>query len=454
MINDYEALANNGMSADRLASTFFKEYFKNSTPTFPINPFQMLTDLGIPFLLRQFKNYDGVYIPAKDENDIPIVGINLNRPITRQRFSAAHELCHFLKDSNKHFICVPNSQNEIERYAEKFASELLMPTVELKKQVAKYENNGYIDLDSVLLVADYFGVSFQACLYKIAYRLHMIEGDTDPNSLRKIIKKYAPDAKRQEKGLYFTVLYEQLIDSMTTMFKYEPTPHALLKFKQEYVFQDSRMEGVDIDEETAAQIVVDLRLKKQDSEYCTEGNKNIIEVAGLSFAYDYAFDECKGLITIYDAKNINKQLYITAPFPEYGGCFRETNTLVIGAKFETIDFFDIPQEMKNLDMEIKDLMDNYESLPISTYIERVAQIHHRLTVIHAFRDGNGRTSRCIANMMMLKRDIAPIFFSGDKERDYKAALNDADTKGSFDHLYQCFFQSVIKTFATLSDYQI
>ena len=127
---------------------------------------------------------------------------------------------------------------------------------------------------------------------------------------------------------------------------------------------------------------------------------------------------------------------------------------MIGAKFETIDFFDIPQEMKNLDMEIKDLMDNYESLPISTYIERVAQIHHRLTVIHAFRDGNGRTSRCFANMMLLKRDIAPIFFSGDKKRDYKAALNDADTKGSFDHLYQCFFQSVIKTFATLSDYQI
>lgn len=87
-------------------------------------------------------------------------------------------------------------------------------------------------------------------------------------------------------------------------------------------------------------------------------------------------------------------------------------------------------------------------------IERVAQIHHRLTVIHAFRDGNGRTSRCFANLMMLKQDIAPIFFSGDKKRDYKAALNDADTKGSFDHLYQCFFQSVIKTFATLSDYQI
>ena len=78
MINDYEALANNGMSADRLASTFFKEYFKNSTPTFPINPFQMLTDLGIPFLFRPFKKYDGVYIPAEDDGDVPIIAINLN----------------------------------------------------------------------------------------------------------------------------------------------------------------------------------------------------------------------------------------------------------------------------------------------------------------------------------------------------------------------------------------
>lgn len=454
MINDYEALANNGMSADRLAMTFFREYFKDSIPTFPINPFQILTDLGIPFLFRPFKTYDGVYIPAEDEDDIPIIAINLNKPITRQRYSAAHELCHFLKDSNKQFACVLGSQSAIEKYAEKFASELLMPTSELKKQVALYEKDGYVDLDSVLLIADYFGVSFKACLNKIAYKLDMIEGDTDPASLEKMSKKYKPVSKRKEKGLFYTVLYEQVIDSMTTMFRYEPTENSLLRFKAEYVFQDSRMEGVEIDQETASQIVVDLRLNKQDSEYCNEKNQNIIEVAGLSFAYDYAFEECKGLITIYDAKNINKQLYSTAPFPEFGGLYRETNTLVLGAKFETIDYFDIPQEMKNLDMEIKEFMENADTLSISKYIERVAQIHHRLTVIHAFRDGNGRTSRCFANMMLLKRDIAPIFFSGDQKRDYKAALKDADTKGTFDHLYQCFFQSIIKTFATLSDYQL
>ena len=45
MINDYEALANNGMSADRLALTFFSEYYKDTVPTFPIKPFQIQTDL-------------------------------------------------------------------------------------------------------------------------------------------------------------------------------------------------------------------------------------------------------------------------------------------------------------------------------------------------------------------------------------------------------------------------
>ena len=48
-------------------------------------------------------------------------------------------------------------------------------------------------------------------------------------------------------------------------------------------------------------------------------------------------------------------------------------------------------------------------------IERVIQIHHRMTVIHAFRDGNGRTTRAFANMLLLKRNVSPVFFR-DKEK--------------------------------------
>lgn len=110
-------------------------------------------------------------------------------------------------------------------------------------------------------------------------------------------------------------------------------------------------------------------------------------MAGLTFAYDYAFREAESEISIYDAKHLNEQLFSTAPCSEYGGRYRESNTLVLGAKFETIDYRKIPEEMYFLDKEIKTLMDEYEELPLSKYVERVIQIHHRMTVIHAFRDG-------------------------------------------------------------------
>ena len=120
MAVDFEALANSGMSADQLANIFLQEYSADKEVSYPINPFQILTNLGIPFVLRPFKKYEGIYIPAAGEGDFPIVGINLNRPITRQRYTAAHELCHHLKDVRSGFMCAINAKSEIEKYAEAF----------------------------------------------------------------------------------------------------------------------------------------------------------------------------------------------------------------------------------------------------------------------------------------------------------------------------------------------
>lgn len=86
-------------------------------------------------------------------------------------------------------MCATNARSEIEKYAENFASELLMPTAELKKQAQKYAKDGYVDLDGVLLIADYFGASFLSCLYKIAYRLHMIQRGYRCGDVAKISQK-------------------------------------------------------------------------------------------------------------------------------------------------------------------------------------------------------------------------------------------------------------------------
>ncbi len=181
---DYEQLANGGANPERLANLFLEEYYDGSQIEFPVNPFEMIRKLGIAFSFKPYEKYDGIYVPAEDEDDIPVIGINLKRPITRQRYTAAHELCHHLKDSKKSFVCLPNSQSYIEKYAEKFAGELLMPLKYLKEKSNEYENNGYVDFEDVVKIADYFGVSFQACVYRLAYRLHMIKGDTESVELK------------------------------------------------------------------------------------------------------------------------------------------------------------------------------------------------------------------------------------------------------------------------------
>lgn len=293
---------------------------------------------------------------------------------------------------------------------EAFAAEVLMPNQALRKQVALYEKNGYVDFDGVLKIADYFGVSFKACLNRLAYKSHKIEGDTSPIELDRKVRKYKPGSKRSQAGHHETVLYEQLMDAIGRLFDIVPSPFACQKFKNEYIYYDSRMEGVEIGQEEAAAIVTDLRTYKQESIYCTEKNKNIVEVAGLSLAYDYAFEEAETAINISDAKHLNEKLFSTAPYPELGGRYRETNTLVLGAKFETIPYWKIQEEMLRLDKEIQRVLDCADTMSNSAYIEAVIRIHHRLTVIHAFRDGNGRTSRAFLNMMLLKKHIPPVFF--------------------------------------------
>lgn len=440
-----------GVSADDLAAIFLKEYFAEKELVFPINPFQMLTDLQVPFIMRPFKKYEGIYIPAEDVDDFPVVGINLKRPITRQRFTAAHELCHHLKDSKNGYMC--NLKSAIERYAEEFAAGLLMPLDALKTEVDKYLVDGYISFDDVLKVAEYFGVSYETCLFRIAYRLHKIEGDISPDNLRKKKTKFKPDIRRKNLGLNSVLLYEQLFNAIGDRFDIVSTPFTCNKFKNEYIFFDSRMEGINIDQELASEIVIDIRENKQESKYCTIENQDIIEVVGLTIAYDYAFDNANGEINIYDAKHINEKLFSTAPCPEYGGTYRQSNTLVLGAKFETVDYHDIQQEMYLLDKDIQTLLASTDTLSNSEYVEWIARIHYKMTVIHAFRDGNGRTSRAFINMLLLRRHMPPVFFKDKEKTKYKDALADVDATGRFENLYEVFYRGLLISNAALSDFK-
>ena len=87
--------------------------------------------------------------------DTYCIGVNNRHPLTRRRFSAAHELYHYLE--HRHLMqgaamyCTRESSQDLrEREANRFAAELLMPAIWFKY---------YVRFGSMRYLADTFGVS-------------------------------------------------------------------------------------------------------------------------------------------------------------------------------------------------------------------------------------------------------------------------------------------------------
>ena len=433
--------------AEIMAADFLKEYSQHTEITFPINPFQMLNDVGIVFSVREFSKLEGVYIPANGVDDLPVVGINYKRPITRQRFTAAHELCHHFRDADKQIICPISNKNEIEKFADRFASALLMPYRELKRLVSECADaDGNVSLDSVLQISDYFGVSFESCLFRIAYVIHAISGNTEPTELKRACRRFKPDAKRIALGMNNTQLYEQLINAYARTLSFVPSEHARLVFANEYLYNDSRMEGVEITQEAAAEIVTDLRVNMQNSIYCKEENEAFMSIAGHYAMYQEIFVlPVKKRCSVFDTMHLHQLLFSHYPYPEYGGKFRQGEPMVLGAKFETLPPEQIFPAMIELEKRVTNLFANRSSIPLSDYIEEAAQIHHALTVIHPFGDGNGRTLRAFLNVLFVRAGIVPVYVRVEEKEMYYKALEAADATGNFNQLYEVVFKAILRS---------
>lgn len=442
----------NYRDAESMAVAYLAAYFGNSEIEYPISPFKMLKDEGVDFVIRNFNKLEGVYIPAQSEDDIAIVGISAKRPITRQRFTAAHELCHHFRDADKQVACPIGQKNSSEYFADAFASALLMPMGELKVKVNEYKDaNGNVSFDDILKIADYFGVSFESCVRRIAYKIHAVEGDIENKELTKRIRKYHPDKKRKALGMSYENLYSDLIDNYVEQLRFAPNDYAKYVFENTYIYNDSRMEGLEVSIEEASEIVTDLRNNLQNSQYCTEENEAYLSVAGHYLMYQDIFAvPVKDSLSVYDSFKLNKDLFTYYPHPEFGGNPRQNNVVISGAKFEAVDYHDIFNELAKVDVEIKSFFGNKDSMKASDYIKHVIRTHHRITVIHPFPEGNGRTARAFMNVQLVCAGLTPIYIKVEEKKNYIVALEKADTEKNYDDLYECIFKVMLRSHVELS----
>lgn len=434
-------------SPELLANAVLKQYENEvGNIEFPINPFKILKTLDIKLVIKKFKDLEGLYIPAINEDDFDIVAINFNRPLYRQRFTAAHEICHCIKDKNNAVICPINGKkNEIEKFADNFAASLLMPLGELEKQVKKYINErGYIDLEKVIHVSEYFGVSFESCVYRIAYKLHKIEGDTESKALRKRISKIKPDKLREQFGIKNNL---KLTREMIDFYCYaRPMGNTAtnIKFKQFLVLNENRLEGIDISPEKLNYILADIRLNNDFSKYQNEKDKNILEALGNIEMLDYVLSTDEH-IDVWKISKLQRLLYKYTPFGNEMIFPRQSNNRINGAEISTLDYKMITEELIKVGEDINELLRIKERLTLHEYILEALKIHHRLTVIHPLDDGNGRCCRGMLLWLLRLKNIPPIYIKLEDKPRYILALNEIDTKGNYDYLELLVLEQIINS---------
>lgn len=424
---------------------------KKGKIAYPINPFELLKEYNAVITYSDFDKLEGLLLYDKKKS---VVSINMSRPITRQRFTAAHELGHILMHIEikaNNFLCpISGTKNDIEKEADSFASNLLMPTDELNKRINLYQDeNGKVGLDECLLIAEYFGVSFESCVKTVCFRIKRFNEDLDNAELTKLIRKYKPNAKRKElfeKSNDLSLLLNAIDYSHFSTVNLNETIG--IKFIQNLVYHDSRLEKVTISQEEVNGIFADLRIKGNNSEYCKSENQNIIEALGNIEMNKYCL-ETSDELDIFKIKTLNKLLYKYAPYPEYTGVYRTNDNMILGGTIQPVSFLEIFDKMDELNTILKTMTGNIDKYTIAEYISIVAKIHYELTVLHPFNDGNGRTTRALTNWLLRLKGLCPVYIDSNNRDEYIEALQKIDHGDNYDLLQIIIIKSIIKTMAEL-----
>ena len=423
----------------------------NGNISFPINPFEILKEYNAILTYSDFDKLEGLLLYDKENS---IVSINANRPITRQRFTAAHELGHIIMHSEikaNSFICpIAGSKSNIEKEADSFASNLLMPTDELNRVINLYQNkDGKVGLDECLLIAEYFGVSFESCVKTVCFRIKRFVEDLDNKELSKQIRKFSPTKKRQE-------LFDNTNDLSLLLnaidYSYFSTLNLNeiigIKFVQNLVYHDSRLERIKITKEEVNGIFADLRVNGSNSTYCKSNNQNIIEALGNIEMNHYSL-ATKDELNLFKLKDLNKLLYKYSPYPEYSGNYRTNDNLIMGGRIQPVPYTQIYDRLDELNTQINEIISNLDKYSIGDYIFIIARIHYELTVLHPFNDGNGRTIRALTNWLLRLKGLCPIYIDSNNRDEYLEALHQIDEGNSYDLLQIIIIKSMIKTMSEL-----
>ncbi|MGE5604551.1 MAG: ImmA/IrrE family metallo-endopeptidase [Bacteroidota bacterium] len=205
----------------------------------PVDVFKILRDcLDVHIVYKPLESkVSGFFLR---NGKLQIVLINTAKSWGHQRFTAAHELFHLRYDEGlSHRVCTTGrfdkNIQEIEREADYFASNFLLPADGVADRIYKYHKGKKerLTMGDLIDLEQYFNVSHQALLTRLQILKYITPLDSNklrdgvistarllgysvdlykPTNEDKLLSSYAKDAKAAlEKGLITEGKYEQLL---------------------------------------------------------------------------------------------------------------------------------------------------------------------------------------------------------------------------------------------------
>lgn len=149
--------------------------------------------------------------------------------------------------------------------------------------------------------------------------------------------------------------------------------------------------------------------------------KNINCVDAIYFLTDIA--NTKGTISEWDIKGLH-QLVLRNVDNSNAGRYRDCNVYISGASSTPPDYVVVPDYMQQLVKE-------YESWQDYHPIVRASLLHGELVKIHPFIDGNGRTSRLLMNIDLMRDGYVPIVITKENRPIYYDSLDRAHSTNDY-----------------------
>lgn len=125
---------------------------------------------------------------------------------------------------------------------------------------------------------------------------------------------------------------------------------------------------------------------------------------------------------------------------ENKGKYRTTNVIISGAEHKPPQSFEVQSKMEEFIKNYNEKVTKFHPIELASFV------HIEFVKIHPFIDGNGRTSRLLMNLELIKAGFPPVVIELEDRLEYYKALDIAHTENDYKPFLELMKKVVEKSF--------